>query len=480
VSLNIGVLLLYCKDGRLTTFTQAWADLAMQQVSAYLFHQSGGRERMTYQVFDWLPLDMYEVDWSALGIGAYNTLKPSLEQALHTNLDQFSHILIGIDTPNSSGGTTPGAFTYLAARNFSPSFIAHELGHRYGADDAYRETDTGPKVYQNQFCVMGAMGWPATFADPVLTDPNAPMLDQSGPNMSAPTLIGTGWLAEGGHGLATEISQNSLLATGGSYVELSVLDGAPGPGWARPPLVARYQDLLIEYRIGDPNGWDRGLPNPGGGAVGWVIAHRSPKGTPVATFVNAVGAKPGNMLVFGKDDPLDIFNSGPLKLAVLSVNPEARTVRFHLTIRAARQPPSGRVFGGVKVGGGGLVWTPGRGVNPVPPHSPLVNVLDAIARVHALQETMAAASINELVALREETSLAIQSLQQTVSELSPEPVIPPLEQAFNDANELGNLFTRFEDAASYIDLPEGLMENSRERLTRIQEILAETIRSQQT
>lgn len=472
MGLNIGVLLLYCKEGRQTHFTQAWADLAMQRVAAYLFAQSGGRESITYRVFDWQPLDMYEADWVALGMGAYNTLKPTLEQALGASLDPFTHILIGIDTPNSSGGTTPGAFTYLAARNFMPPLISHELGHRYGANDAFRETSQGTVIYENHFCVMGAKGWPASFTDDILTDAAAPGLNRSGPNMSAPTLMATGWLNEAGHGLENEISRSGMAANSGSVVELAALEGAPGMAWGRPPLVARYEDLLIEYRIADPAGWDRGLPDPGDGAGGWVVVHRSPKGAPVATFVNAVEAKPGAMLVLGKDDPLDIFNPGPLKFSVLSFDPGARTVRLFFSMREARQPPSSRGFGGVYVGGGGLVWTPGRGVHPVPPHSPLVSVLDKVAQVHALQETMAAASESEMSALKEATTVALQSLQQTVNELQPEPLVSPLAQAAQYLNDIKDAMEHLSEAAANQDLPREMIEVSRQRLDQVQQLLA--------
>jgi hypothetical protein len=112
------------------------------------------------------------------------TLKDNLKGE---TLGSYTHILIVIDDSNSSGGTTSGTVTHLAATDFTPSFVAHELGHVYGADDAFRETAEGPvrsRVrYENRFCVMGRKGWPATFADEVLADENASMLNQNGPGM---------------------------------------------------------------------------------------------------------------------------------------------------------------------------------------------------------------------------------------------------------------------------------------------------------
>ena len=39
---------------------------------------------------------------------------------------------------------------------------------------------------------MGALGIPAVFADAAIPDPTTQMLNQSGPGMSAPTLMATG------------------------------------------------------------------------------------------------------------------------------------------------------------------------------------------------------------------------------------------------------------------------------------------------
>ena len=81
--------------------------------------------------------------------------------------------------------------------------------------------------------------------------------------------------------------------------------------------------------------------------------------------------------------------------------PTARTVRFSLARRAALPVPSGTTYGGVDVGGGGLVWTPGWGFVRVPPHSPLVDVLKAVVRIQELQESMSIASRDEVEALRQ-------------------------------------------------------------------------------
>lgn len=419
---------------------------------------------------------MTEAEWSGLGTGAYSSLRPTIEEEIGESLDPFTHILIGIDHSQSSGGTTPGAFTHLAASNFTPSLVAHELGHRYGADDAFRETATGPQRYENRFCVMGGLGWPAVFADDAIADPTAQMLNQSGPGISAPTLMATGWLKEDEHGLGVDLSDSSLFSSGGAVRELSALAGAPGPMWMRPPVVIRYHDLVIEYRVGASDGWDRGLPDPGTGAGGWVVVHRSDRSAPRALYVDSVAARPGAVLVLGKDNPVDLFNPGPVKISILSFDVGARTVRLHLARRAARPAPGATTYGGVDVGGGGLVWTPGRGFTPVPPHSPLFRVLDEIATIQALQEIMAFASPGEVDGLSSEATHALRSLERSVAGLRIEPSISPLAHALENVSRLQS--TSEEIGASTEEDRETIrrfIEASRQQLAEVKQILARVV-----
>ena len=322
---------------------------------------------------------------------------------------------------------------------------------------------------------MGALGWPYTFADDTLADPNASMLNRNGPGMSAPTLIATGWLNEDEHGLGLELSGSSMFSSSGRIEELSALTGTPSPDWVRPPLVIRYNDLLVEYRVRAPDGWDRGLADPGVGAGGWLVVHRSARGTPSAVHVDSVEARPGAMLILGKDNPLDIFNPGPLKLSVLSFNAAARTVRLHFSRRAARQAPSGTTYGGVDVGGGGLVWTPGRGFTRVPPHSPLLKVLERVARVHALEEILAIASGNEVAGLVEESSRALRTLQQSVAELRVEPSVSPLAHALGSISELHSTSERLYSSTDDREITREFVEASRQRLAEVKRILAHAV-----
>jgi hypothetical protein len=472
--MNLGVLLLSVKAPRVSTFTRDWAQRAVQRTVNYFGAQSAGREPIGFKVFDWVALDLTPDEWSALGFSAHTSQRAFIETKIGESLTPFTHLLIGIDHPESSGGTTPGDFTYLAASNFTPSFIAHELGHRFGAGDAFLDTPAGPDRYKDRYCVMGALGFPATFADTTLIDPSAPMLNRTGPNMSSPTLLATGWLDEQQHGVGVDLSQVDLSVSGGRPLELSALSGAPGPGWNRPPVMARYQDLLIEYRF--PDGWDSGLADPAS-PNGFVVVHRSPVGAPVAVFVRDVPAQPGAAVMLGSDLPVDIFAPGPLTISIQSVDAAARTIRVRLGRRAARQPPSGRTFGGVDAGGGGLVWTPGRGFTKVPPHSPLIRVLEGIARMEAIQVLMATANERELPALAEEGRRDLAALHRNVADLRLEASSSPLAHALEQVSDLQRASDRL-DPSSEPERTRAFVEASRQHLAEVQRILTDVVADQ--
>lgn len=164
---------------------------------------------------------------------------------------------------------------------------------------------------------MGSQPYPASFVDPTIADPAAPGLSLSGPCMCVPTLLATSWLDEKTQGLVDDFTGAGAVFHGGVSAEVQAVAGVPGLG-LQPPLAIRYDDLLVEYRVAVPDGWDRDLPDAGPGAGGWIVAHRSPVGSPSATLVASMAAAPGNVHVLGDDNPLDIFDDGPLRLAVVS------------------------------------------------------------------------------------------------------------------------------------------------------------------
>ena len=418
-SKRVGVFLLFCNDNpRVTTFSRDWAEKALGVTARYFSAQSGWRQSLRTEVFDWYEMPINSTEWLNLSSQGIDSVRPLVEEGTGTTFSSFDHVLIGIDVPGASGGTTPGAYTFLAAQNFSPSLIAHELGHSFGASDAFQETPGGNIRYQDQYCVMGALGWPATYLEPELADPAAPMLNAAGPGMAAPTLMATGWLDEHERNVGADLSATDVFS-GGRVETLAALTGAPRPGWTGSPLVIRYFDLLIEYRVNAPDGWDRGLPDPGPLARGQVVVHRSPpEGPMVATFVSSVGAAPGARLTLGPDNPVDIQHPGPLVVGVLSTDAQNNTVRLVLSRRPAQQfAEIGELvnLGRIPTEIDTLIWTRESGLRPVPRKSPLGAVVQQASEVQALHEMAQLATSEETAAITARTSEVLQSLTESIS-----------------------------------------------------------------
>ena len=186
-----------------------------------------------------------------------------------------------------------------------------------------------------------------------------------------------------------------------------------------------------------------------------------------------MAARPGDTLVLGKDNPFEIFEAGPLKVSVLSVNAEARTVRLRFSRRAARPLLGGTIYGGVAFDGWGLVWTPGRGFTPVPPHSPLVAVLEEVARLQDLQEMLAVAPADEAPGISEAASRALSALQRSVAALQAAPDPSPLALALDSIGRLRSASERLTptDGARNREL----IETSRHRLAQVERTLATAV-----
>jgi hypothetical protein len=438
--MNLGVLLLTCKgEPRITSLTKQWVEQCAERTAQFHFAQSGGRVQISYKVYDWFELNMTGQEWNNHGFNVGNVVRPVVSQALSLDLSTHDHFALVIDKADARLGATSGVHTHLAARDLNPAILQHELSHVYGAPESSLDTPQGPQLYGNLFCIMGFERQKYSFSDPTLTLPfDVDEADHSlsGPGMTAPTMMTTGWLDFSQRNQGQDISAS--LGTGSMTLQLAALRGAPAPSYQGPPVFA-WADLgdrkIIEYRQRD--GWDRAMPDPGPGATGWIVFHRTPLGMPVTNLqIGAMPAAPGQTFSFGEDNPLDIFNPGPLKVTVMSVHAASSTVNLHLSRRKAKQLPGSIGFGGVDVGAGGWVWTPGRGFRPVPPHSPLLAILDKVADLSQLQELAGMMTGPEAEGLLQATSQSLVQLQESVMRLERVPAKPALFEALETIAEL--------------------------------------------
>jgi hypothetical protein len=211
---------------------------------------------------------------------------------------------------------------------------------------------------------------------------NHPRFNESGPGLNAANLDRMGWLPAAR--VWTPPHQNSSQVDSFDLVSLSFPD-IPGL------LAARIGSLYLEFRT--PDGWDAGIPFPG------VLIHEMSGVNSViiaSDLANNVNHwQPGQ--VFGPPD-LEFALKGGTRIEIGAFDLAAKKVRIKVTQRST-QPivvGPGQVFGGVTVGGDGWIILPGGRRVPVPPNSPLVNVMQKMAIV-AEAEQFLGSSASEII-----------------------------------------------------------------------------------
>ena len=290
-------LLLKCKNApRVTTLTAGDVSKVMARLAAYYLAQSGGRENLSYQVFDWLELSLTSDAWDALGFGAGPVVVAEAAQSLPADLSSFTHFVLVIDKAGAvSAASDPTLkYTHAAAADLTQAILAHEFGHTYGSNHANLQTAAGPVEYGDRFCVMGGEGEKYSFTDPALGAQGA-----SGPGMVAPNLISCGWLKTDDPEIAFNVGQRSHARISEPVCEIAALRGAPPADAGGLPVVVRAENvpgglkLLVEFRTAD--GWDQGLPpSPAPGNAGWIVAHLTDAVTPRSLSLQ-IGAVPADV-----------------------------------------------------------------------------------------------------------------------------------------------------------------------------------------
>lgn len=282
--MKLAVLLLQNSDlPRATTYSRDWAHLLVNHTTGFLTEQSGGRKIIEFRVFDWFTLPMTGAEWMNAGFGVGPIVRPMVEAGLHVDLSPFTHFALVIDRADAglaAVSPTHPEYVHVAAQDLDPALLAHEIGHFLGAGHANLDTPSGPSEYDDQFCVMGREGakYSFTHAPLNLTDAAGNVsttLSDSGPGMVVPTLVACGWLDAASHGL--DVSGPLQSQQGRAEFRIEALRGAPPP--ERPRRVLAFasgvtsQILTVEARWRD--GYDRGMPDPGEGGAGWVLAHEA-------------------------------------------------------------------------------------------------------------------------------------------------------------------------------------------------------------
>jgi hypothetical protein len=86
--MHVAVLLLYLNDfPRRTTFSRDWAERALTVVGDYYAAQSAGAVHLTWQVFDWLEMEIDEPAWLALSSTGIDDVVKAVQPRLPAGTD---------------------------------------------------------------------------------------------------------------------------------------------------------------------------------------------------------------------------------------------------------------------------------------------------------------------------------------------------------------------------------------------------------
>jgi hypothetical protein len=427
--MKLAVLPVTCKNSpRVTALTKAWFEAALARVKAYFEHQSGGRAEFIYQVFDWTPLSFTTPEWSAEGTTVGDRVRPEAAALHHADFSGFTQFAIIVDHAESHLGATFGRDTLMAAQDFDPAILAHELGHVYGAGHTMLDSASGPIEYAGPFCIMGAEGGKYSFVDSSLLLPNEggnANHATSGPGMSVPTMLSAGWFDLAKHAVKAPIYSDG---TTGSTFRIQALDGAPPQGAQRPPTCC-YVDAgdryLIEYRIASASPWDAAVP-ASGAPGGWIVVYRMPIDGPITSLqVAAEVAMPGSGFPAGRYEPFYIFGAGPLRIYVAAVDPAGRTVDFRLSRKKGRPPNHQRPFEGFRPDF--HLWSVDHGYQVISPASPMFDVLSKVAKLEDLRELTTVAGPRSQAGLKVAAEQQIAALRQAAAQVELQPDTRPAQ-----------------------------------------------------
>lgn len=313
---------------------------------------------------------------------------------------------------------------------------SHEIGHGFGLP--HSRSEGSPAEYGDAWDIMSAYtAWVDTTG--TLTPPGSPYFT-FGPGMNAVNMEIMGWL---------DTKRVFTPTQSTPVIELRPLHQRSLPGWLALKLTLD-ETIYVEFRMND--GWDVQIPEP------CVLLHRSilhpDSGRPCSELVLTKPAPSAAAVTFGgvssgphallegeafetgnANDPFDTF----VRLTVTRIDTQNRRALLHFFIREPKRirPPQAITFGGVRAGGGGLVWTPGRGFVKVPPRSPLLRVFEDLGEFLTLQ-TLETSERPELI---EQLSLARLARARDgltrVIEARTEPQVPgpPLSPQSTESDE---------------------------------------------
>lgn len=339
------------------------------------------------RVFGWYTLNKKRSEYGLTGaekLANRGNLLNWVRQAAAANGDNLSQYVSVVVCMNVLTDLFGGGDGVVCDNDSTdPRYLGQEMGHFYGLE--HSRADGSTMDYNDFWDIMSTAG--SAFSAP------HPRYSLIGPGLNASNMAGRGWLDE-------SRVWNTSNRSFDTVVQLRPLHRRDLPGF----LAARFGEYLVEFRTKER--WDAAIPRPA------VLIHRFEDN--ISYLMSANNGEQdlvaGN--VFGTTDtgnPLLSIFIGATKIEVIEINANDQFAKIRLVHYPAFEEPSlgGILFGGADKGGHGIIFVPGRGFIPIPPHSPFVQILQQVA---AYESSDAIASVHLRNTVRRETLSAIASL----------------------------------------------------------------------
>lgn len=353
------------------------------------------------KVFGWLTLPHKWSDYKGSGANPQGrqdliTWAKQAAAAAGINLNPFFNVVVCMNASSTQGTDLFGGGSGVVCDTnvLQESVLGQEMGHGYGLD--HSRLDGSSADYMDRWDVMST--WDGCFMEP---DKDYVLI---GPGLNAANMAGRGWLDE-------SRVWDSGGASFNTTIQLRPLHRRDLPGF----LAARLGDYIVEFRNKDR--WDAAIPRSA------VLVHRFEGNHSYLMSGNDGQQDLIGGSVFGDNPVNNRFNffGSVTTLEVIQIDDpgEIATIRLEHRVRSVPQVGPGILFGGVAADGGGWVFIGGKFV-PIPPRSPLIQVLEQIAvyesssatQATQVREVVQREALSSIRAIAEGQLMSIQTFRQ--------------------------------------------------------------------
>lgn len=279
------------------------------------------------------------------------------------DLAGYYGVVVVMNTKTDLFGVLGGQAAVCDPLSLQPAVLGQEMGHGYGLQ--HSRIDGSTADYQDPWDTMST--WDGCYS---ASDPNYTLI---GPGLCAANMRYMGWLDESRvwKPASSAFTQQILLRP---------LHDRSAPGNLAAQVPGAAGGFLLEFRV--PEDWDAAFPRAA------IFVHRLSDGH----SYRMIGSSGSSDLVVG-----DKFTSGSesfrfssfTSVHVDEINENEHFAKLTLSYRPAEIliSPSvvGEIFGGVAVGGGGVIVVNGR-PHPIEPSGPLNEVLAQVAAHGAAEQ----------------------------------------------------------------------------------------------